>query len=74
MPHLDEQEWKNRIIAKRDERDTAAERQAEIADELAQLIVSAKADKIPHGKIAEDWLGITRDGLTKYLNRHTKGK
>lgn len=70
MPHRDEQEWRRLILEKKNERDKTTDIQAQVADELAQLIREAKRDGIRHGKIAEEWLGITRDGLTKYLKRH----
>jgi hypothetical protein len=72
MPRADEQtieEYKQIITS--DVRSRDAIRQAEAAGNkaLALHIYEAKTKGVPHGMIS-DWLGMTRDGLTKFLNRH----
>jgi DNA invertase Pin-like site-specific DNA recombinase len=47
----------------------AAHKQDEAIQKLADLVREAKTAGVRHNDIA-DWLGITRDGLTKFLKRH----
>jgi hypothetical protein len=48
------------------------EAQLTAARTLARHVVEAKEARVPHHEIA-DWIGLTRDGLTKFVNRHSGG-
>lgn len=67
-PEATEAQHRRLILEAKRRRDEADTERSDANLSLARRVRAAKVDKVKHVTVAE-WLGITRDGLTKFLRR-----